>query len=235
MFGFFRNKRAEKPIDELSNSELLEFADEFTERGDRAMILLNTRRDELQRLYSLIYQEVQNKLFSSALDHISQYVRISDKYGELVREPVFILFIVATEDGGGSPEDVFSVYDSIISYYKTRDANEYVELFEKKRADYEITVNELKDLERKYGFIFTTDIGIAINHLEGLAVYRFLDISTMQNSFDNVWLSVLKEVELFESEDSGKNLNKTTYKGAKNWLRKFAYLCSGAIPDEYKE
>lgn len=235
MFGFFKNKKAEKPLEELTNEELLDLMSEFTERGNKATVLLEKRREELQRLYSLIYQEVDSKLFCSALEHISQYVNLSERYGELVREPVFILFIVSTEEGGGSSEDVFSVYDSIISYYKNKGAKEYVELFEKKKVDYEVTVNEIKDLEYRYGFALTSDLVTAIQSLERLAVYKYLSSNALRDTFNNVWTTVLKEVEYFENADSRNNLNKTTYKGAKNWLKRFAYLCSEDIPDEYKE
>ena len=70
--------------------------------------------------------------------------------------------------------------------------------------------------------------------MESLKVdeYRNIDYCA-QDSFDRVWWSVLHEVDMYE-EGEESPLNKTTCKGAKNWLKSFSHLCKERIPKEYK-
>ena len=62
--------------------------------------------------------------------------------------------------------------------------------------------------------------------------YRLRDYS-YQDSFDKVWASVLHEVDMYE-EGEESPMNKTTVKGAKNWLKSFSHLYKGRVPEDYK-
>lgn len=95
--------------------------------------------------------------------------------------------------------------------------------------------NKLYDeMTSRYNFTLTEPMRIALGRLEGIKVdqYRSKDFSD-QSSFYKVWWSVLQEVDLYE-EGEESPLNKTTAKGAKNWLKSFSHLCKEGIPDEYK-
>lgn len=90
------------------------------------------------------------------------------------------------------------------------------------------------EMTRRYNFILSPAHRIALERLEGIKVdkYRNKDYAD-QNSFYRVWWSVLHEVGMYE-EGEESPLNKTTLKGAKNWLKSFSHLCEGDVPEEYK-
>lgn len=91
------------------------------------------------------------------------------------------------------------------------------------------------EMQERYNFSISEEpIRIALERLESLKVneYRNVDYCA-QDSFDKVWWSVLHEVDMYE-EGEESPLNKTTCKGAKNWLKSCSHLCKGRIPEEYK-
>lgn len=233
MLGWFK-KKSNRTLNEYSNAELQELMVEFTEDGNKATVILQERQQELIQLYQLIYQEVDRKMYTPAFEHIKQYIALSEKYGELVREAVFRLLLVVAEDGSGDPEEIFSVYDYIIKYYIEKGSLDNKALFVQKRFDYEKTVKEVEEMQRRYNFPLDADIIVALKRLESLKVneYRNVDYYA-QDSFDRVWWSVLHEVDMYE-EGEESPLNKTTYKGAKNWLKSFVHLCKENIPADYK-
>lgn len=235
MFGWFK-KNKERSLNEYSNAELSDLMVEFTEAGNKATVILQERQKELMQLYQLIYQEVDHKMYTPAFEHIKQYIDLSEKYGELVRETVFLLLLVVAEDGSGDPEEIFSVYDYIIAYYTEKDNIDLKNLFIQKRMDYDKTVKEVKEMQSRYDFPLDTPTIIALERLENLVVYRYIKLEavTEYTGFDKVWRAVLNEVDYFEQGDSWNSLNKTTYKGAKNWLKSFSHLCKEDIPEEYK-
>ena len=105
----------------------------------------------------------------------------------------------------------------------------------KKREDYEIEVNRIKEMQERYSFSIDEEpVRLALERLESIKVNSYRNNSN-DVSFDAVWRSVLVQVDYYEQGEKGWNmLNKTTYKGAKNWLKSFAHLCKEDIPDEYK-
>lgn len=116
-------------------------------------------------------------------------------------------------------------------------------IVEKKKAEvkareeswYEMEKQRIEEMQKRYNFSIQDEpVRIALERLESLKVNEYRNIDYwVQDSFDRVWWSVLHEVDMYEDgEDSP--LNKTTYKGAKNWLKSFSHLCSGRVPDEYK-
>lgn len=130
MFGF--GKKSGKNISDLTNSELRNLMEEFTDRGSKATVLLEERQGELSDLYREAYQDVESGLYSLALEKINKYVNLSERYGELVREYVFRLLLTVVENGCEKGEDALSVYDEIIGYYKERHSLDNAVLFEKK-------------------------------------------------------------------------------------------------------
>lgn len=106
-----------------------------------------------------------------------------------------------------------------------------------KEEEYYMTEkNRIEEMQKRYNFsIGEEPIRIALERLEKLKVneYRYVDYHA-QTSFDDVWRSVLHEVDLYE-EGEESPLNKTTCKGAKNWLKSFSHLYKGRVPEEYKE
>ena len=104
----------------------------------------------------------------------------------------------------------------------------------KKEKYLEMNKKKLEQMQERYNFSITDEpIRIAIERLEGLKVNEYrMDDYSYQDSFDKVWWSVLHEVDLYE-EGEESPLNKTTYKGAKGWLKSFSHLCKERIPAEY--
>ena len=95
--------------------------------------------------------------------------------------------------------------------------------------------NRIEKMQERYNFSISEEpIRTALERLESLKVneYRNVDYHA-QKSFYDVWWSVLHEVDLYE-EGEGSQLNKTTFKGAKNWLKSFSHLCKERVPAEYK-
>ena len=100
---------------------------------------------------------------------------------------------------------------------------------------YEMEKQRIEEMQKRYNFSIQDEpVRIALERLERLKVNEYRNIDYWaQDSFDRVWWSVLHEVDMYE-EGEESPLNKTTYKGAKNWLKSFVHLCKGNIPADYK-
>lgn len=243
MFGFFRSKRAfeeavQKEVDKREAERKQKNGKSWEKWLEENPIEIKfSKENELRILYTDAEKQYKDGNYLKAMEILNGVISGFTELGEMAGLYVFILAI-DIQKATGNFDDTVVMYDRGINYYKEFEsecAERWIEHLEVAKESYIKEVEAIETMQNRYNISVDMELLQALQRIESLAVYRFLDISTMQNSFDNVWLSVLKEVELFESEDSGKNLNKTTYKGAKNWLKKFAYLCSGAIPDEYKE
>ena len=93
----------------------------------------------------------------------------------------------------------------------------------------------IEEMQKRYNFSIEEEtVRIALERLESLKVneYRNVDYHA-QRSFGDVWWSVLHEVDLYE-EGEESPLNKTTCKGAKNWLKSFSHLCKERVPEGYR-
>ncbi len=231
----FWNKSKGVDLDSLSNKELEKKMEEFTEDGERASVILESRRKELLELYRVAYVQIEQKLYTQALNSLNSYLKLSEKYGEIVKEFVFELIILAATDSGEDSSGILSVYDSIVNYYRKKECAGLAEVFMKKREDYEIEVNRIKEMQERYSFSIDEEpVRLALERLESIKVNSYRN-NANDVSFDAVWRSVLVQVDYYEQGEKGWNmLNKTTYKGAKNWLKSFAHLCKEDIPDEYK-
>lgn len=230
---FFKKKR--KPLEDLTNQELEEFSVQFTEDGGKALNILNDRQNELIDLYSKAYKGVKAGLYNDAVKYIDEYIKKCDRYGEIVKQYVYDLLVMAVIDGKALSGDVCWVYDEIIKYYQEKGNEEYAADYLLRKEDYIKEVEKMIALRDRYNFDITEDIARALFRLEGLKVneYRLDDYAT-QDSFGAVWKSVLHEVDLYE-EGEESPLNKITTKGAKRWLKEFSHLCTEVrIPDEYK-
>lgn len=100
---------------------------------------------------------------------------------------------------------------------------------------YEMEKQRIEEMQKRYNFSIQDEpVRIALERLESLKVNEYRNVDYWaQDSFDRVWWSVLHEVDLYE-EGEESPLNKTTCKGAKNWLKSFAHLCKGNVPADYK-
>jgi hypothetical protein len=108
------------------------------------------------------------------------------------------------------------------------------EATEREEAYLTMRKQELEQMQARYNFPLTAEIIPALERLEKLAVNKYRnDDYSWQDSFDKIWYSVLHEVDLYE-EGEESPLNKTTVKGAKNWLKSFAHLYTEKVPSEYK-
>ena len=99
----------------------------------------------------------------------------------------------------------------------------------------EMEKKRIAEMQERYNFSIEDEtIRIALERLESLKVneYRNVDYHA-QCSFGDVWWSVLHEVDLYE-EGEESPLNKTTCKGAKNWLKSYSHLCKERVPADYK-
>ena len=86
----------------------------------------------------------------------------------------------------------------------------------------------------RYDFEVEREMVPALQRLESLAVNRYIKLEDSTHcGFDKVWFAVLREVDYFEQGDERNSLNKTTYKGAKGWLKSFAHLCKDGVPEGY--
>ena len=93
----------------------------------------------------------------------------------------------------------------------------------------------IEEMQKRYNFSIEEEtVRIALERLESLKVneYRNVDYHA-QGSFGDVGWSVLHEVDLYE-EGEESPLNKTTCKGAKNWLKSFSHLCKERVPEGYR-
>lgn len=95
---------------------------------------------------------------------------------------------------------------------------------------------QFKKMQKRYNFSIEDDrIQIALERLEGLAVDRFRnDDYSAQKSFDDVWWSVLHEVDLYEEGEETEFRSVRSVEATKKWLKSFSHLCTEKVPEEYK-
>lgn len=95
---------------------------------------------------------------------------------------------------------------------------------------------QFKKMQKRYNFSIEDDrIQIALERLEGLAVDRFRnDDYSAQKSFDDVWWSVLHEVDLYEEGEETEFRSVRSVEATKKWLKSFSHLCTEKVPAEYK-
>lgn len=95
---------------------------------------------------------------------------------------------------------------------------------------------QLKKMQKRYNFSIEDErIQIALERLEGLAVDRFRnDDYSAQKSFDDVWWSVLHEVDLYEEGEETEFRSVRSVEATKKWLKSFSHLCTEKVPAEYK-
>jgi Fe-S cluster biosynthesis and repair protein YggX len=194
--------------------------------------------DELKMLYVKAESLYKDGKSDEALVLLNCMINGLTEIGEIVGLYVFILLIDVQKELDGMDGALWA-YDLGINYYSSI-SGEYVERWREHlqvaKDSYikeEKLIEELKD---RYDFPLDTPTIIALERLENLVVYRYIKLEavTEYTGFDKVWRAVLNEVDYFEQGDSWNSLNKTTYKGAKNWLKSFSHLCKEDIPEEYK-
>lgn len=95
---------------------------------------------------------------------------------------------------------------------------------------------QFKKMQKRYNFSIEDErIQIALERLEGLAVDRFRnDDYSVQKSFDDVWWSVLHEVDLYEEGEETEFRSVRSVEATKKWLKSFSHLCTEKVPAEYK-
>lgn len=95
---------------------------------------------------------------------------------------------------------------------------------------------QFKKMQKRYNFSIEDErIQIALERLEGLAVDRFRnDDYSAQKSFDDVWWSVLHEVDLYEEGEETEFRSVRSVEATKKWLKNFSHLCTEKVPAEYK-
>lgn len=95
---------------------------------------------------------------------------------------------------------------------------------------------QIKKMQKRYNFSIEDErIQIALERLESLAVDRFRnDDYSAQKSFDDVWWSVLHEVDLYEEGEETEFRSVRSVEATKKWLKSFSHLCTEKVPEEYK-
>ena len=95
---------------------------------------------------------------------------------------------------------------------------------------------QVKKMQKRYNFSIEDErIQIALERLESLAVDRFRnDDYSAQKSFDDVWWSVLHEVDLYEEGEETEFRSVRSVEATKKWLKSFSHLCTEKVPQEYK-
>lgn len=95
---------------------------------------------------------------------------------------------------------------------------------------------QFKKMQKRYNFSIEDErIQIALERLDGLAVDRFRnDDYSAQKSFDDVWWSVLHEVDLYEEGEETEFRSVRSVEATKKWLKSFSHLCTEKVPAEYK-
>ena len=241
MFKFFKSKRdfdkaveAEVERRELERKQKAQEMREWIEENPLEVRL--TEKAEIQQRYIEAEEMFKAGNPEDAFVKLTEVINRSALLsGEVIGLYVFVLLVDVKKALSGK-EGALEAYDEGISYYSSVQGDYVSGWLEHLKVSRESYLKEEELMERmreRYKFPLAEDVVIALKRLEGLAVYRYL--YDEMDSFDAVWRAVLKQVDYFEQGEKGwNNLNKTTYKGAKNWLKSFAHLCSDAVPDEYR-
>lgn len=95
---------------------------------------------------------------------------------------------------------------------------------------------QIKKMQKRYNFsIEDESLQIALERLEGLAVDKFRnDDYLAQKSFDDVWWSVLHEVDMYHEGEEHGFKSVRSVQATEKWLKSFSHLCTEKVPDEYK-
>lgn len=243
MFGFFRKKELDKSVKKEEDQRKAEIkkrrAEIWNEWLAENPIDENFEKEnKLKSMYAKAEEYYKNGSYQKSLDTLVKVVDGYTALGKVVGLYVFILYIDVIKEYKGY-DDTLNAYNLGIEYY-SNSVGEYVDRWkEHLEVAKESYIEEEKLIERlkeKYEFPLDTSTIIALKRLENLAVHKFIKLEAVDNysGFDKVWRAVLNEVDYFEQGDSWNSLNKTTYKGAKNWLKSFSYLCKEKIPEEYR-
>lgn len=243
MFEFFRKKELDKSVKKEEDQRKAEIkkrqAEIWNEWLAENPIDENFEKEnKLKSMYAKAEEYYKNGSYQKSLDTLVKVVDGYTALGKVVGLYVFILYIDVIKECKGY-DDTLNAYDLGIEYY-SNSVGEYVDRWkEHLEVAKESYIEEEKLIERlkeKYEFPLDTPTIIALKRLENLAVHKFIKLEAVDNysGFDRVWRAVLNEVDYFEQGDSWNSLNKTTYKGAKNWLKSFSHLCKEKIPEEYR-
>ena len=138
MFRRFKNA-SKRNLDDLTNAELTDLGEEFTEEGERALSLLQSRQKDLISIYQKAYTEFEGKNYFMSAKYLNTYVSLAEKYNAVVTSAVFDLFIAIAKETD-RPEAVLSLYDNAIAYY-TQVANaDNVERFKQGKEYYKASL-----------------------------------------------------------------------------------------------
>lgn len=219
-----RKKKAQEMWEEWEKENTVEVR--FSEKQELQQVYLDA-----EALYKAgEYKEADLKLN----EYINRFLLLD---GEVLGLYVFILMI-DIKKALNDKESTLKAYDNGIDYYSSV-KGEYVEgWLEHLKVAKQAYIKEeelIEGMRERYEFDLAPELIIALQRLEGIAVYKIIQRAEKWESFDTVWRAVQKEVEAFEKDGVDKRLNKTTYKGAKNWVKSFAHLCSEDVPEEYRK
>lgn len=242
MFGFFKNKQdfekeVQKEVDRREAERKAKVKEMWEEwEKENGVTIKFSKSQETKALYAKAEEAYKGGNPQVALDLLEKMIQDTEDLGEIVGLYVFILLVDVKKTLTGHNGAV-EAYDRGIVYYSTH-SGAYTERW---LSDIQVLKDSylqeeelILGMRERYSFDLTEENIIALKRLESIAVYRFIGYENL-NSFDAVWNEVLKQVDYFENEEKGwNNLNKTTYKGAKNWLKSFSHLCSDEIPEEYR-
>lgn len=119
---------------------------------------------------------------------------------------------------------------------ETKMAKTLAEAKLRNEEDARMKQEQFKKMQKRYNFSIEDErIQIALERLEGLAVDRFRnDDYSAQKSFDDVWWSVLHEVDLYEEGEETEFRSVRSVEATKKWLKSFSHLCTEKVPAEYK-
>lgn len=238
----FKKSKKSQQVDlkDLSNNELWDLYENMSfydpsvmARAQEAYTILEMRREQIQELYRLAHSEMDSGLYEKAFTNLNTSVRLSIQYGATVSVSVYNLMIIAVESLGFLYHDtelLLQTYDTAISYYRNVGMADEVELFEKRKEDCLVEIQRIDGLRNRFKFsIDCAEMVSALDHLESIAVGKV--IMPDYESFDDVWMSVYRELEYFQNGDTRNKLNKITSKGARTWLNKWRCLCKEDVPD----
>ncbi len=96
---------------------------------------------------------------------------------------------------------------------------------------------QIKKMQKRYNFSIEDErILMALEKLEHLAVDRFRNYDySVQKSFDDVWWSVLHEVDMYHEGEEHDFKTVRSVQATEKWLKTFSYLCKEKVPNEYKD
>lgn len=238
MFGFFRSKKEfDKAVKEEVDRREKENEKRWEEWLKKNPVEVKLgKKNELNMLYVKAEEMYKKGECLASLEILNSVIKGLVEIGETIGLYVFILLIDVRKALEGS-DGALDAYDMGIKYYGEISGEQACKWKEHLIVAKESYIEEermLNEMRTRYKFSLDASVIPALQRLEGIAVSKYIDCGGL-DSFDEVWREVLKQVDNFEQgKKEQNNLNKTTYKGAKNWLKHFSHLCKNEIPDEYK-